>query len=422
MIQARIARVTQSATPPPPPRVVLDLDAFSRDEATLAERKESSQSEIETSSVAQGDSRAIVSGMPLDDKHVVDAEIGRGGMGRVLRVRDVDLNRDVAMKVLLNEGGDANRFIEEAQITGQLDHPNVLPVHDMGVGASGELFFTMKLVRGHKSLKDWIQLLEEGDREAHRLLSFERRVQIVQQLCEVLDYAHQRGVLHRDIKPSNVVLGDFGEVYLVDWGVAKLVEPALSPGELPEGEPVQTMGSLDREATAEGELIGTIPYMSPEQVIGRQDAVGPWSDLYSLIAVLYEFLALKHYLSGLPQETYIETLASIVHEVPKAAETWVSSPNGRVPRSLSTICAQGLAKNPKDRYRSARELRTDLQLWLEGRSPMICPGTTMQRGLSTYSRWIDRHPFWLPIATLILLLIVLQGALQWLWQVVQAFL
>jgi eukaryotic-like serine/threonine-protein kinase len=411
--------VTQPATPPPPPRVALDLEAFDREGQTQAERKRS-QSDIDTCSVAPSEDEALSAGMPLDDKHVVDGEIGRGGMGRVLRVRDVDLNRDVAMKVLLNEGGDATRFIEEAQITGQLDHPNVLPVHDMGVGASGELFFTMKLVRGHKSLKDWIALLEAGDREAHRQLSFERRVQIVQQLCEVLDYAHQRGVVHRDLKPSNVVLGDFGEVYLVDWGVAKLVEPTLSPGELPEGEPVQTIGSLDREQTAEGELIGTIPYMSPEQVIGRQDAVGPWSDLYSLSAVLYEFLALHHYLSGLPQETYVQTLASIVHSEPTPAEAWVSSPNGRVPRSLSMICVRGLAKNPKDRYRSARELRQDLQLWLEGRSPMICPGTTMQRGLSAYSRWIDRHPFWLPIATLVLLVIVLQGALQWLWQVVQA--
>jgi eukaryotic-like serine/threonine-protein kinase len=403
-----------SETDPLPPRVFVDLSR------TNGAGTVGTTSEEPTKRFTIRPEPVISPGAPLDEKHVVDEEIGRGGMGRVLKVRDVDLNRDVAMKVLLEGSGDPTRFIEEAQITGQLDHPNVLPVHDMGIGAQGELFFTMKLVRGHKSLKDWIRRLVAGDKTAHAEMTFERRVQIVQQLCDVVEYAHQRGVVHRDIKPGNVVLGSFGEVYLVDWGVAKLVEPETAPGELPSGEIVNVVGDLDREETREGQILGTVPYMAPEQVMGRQEAVGPWSDIYSLSALLYEFLTLEHYLSGASEETYIQTLTSIVHHVPAEAETWFSLQNGRVPRSLSHVCRKGLSKSPAERYASAREIREELQLWLEGRSPIVCPGTAMQRGLSTYSRWIDRHPVSLPLVSLFAGLFVLQAAVQWAWQLVVA--
>jgi serine/threonine protein kinase len=356
--------------------------------------------------------------IPVDDKHVFEAEIGRGGMGRILKVKDVDLNRDVAMKVLLADCDQHQRFIEEAQITGQLDHPNVIPVHEFGVSADGELFFTMKFVRGHRSLRDLIDDLLTGDAKVHAEYSFERRVQLIQQVCDALHYAHERGVVHRDIKPENVVVGRFGEVYLVDWGVAKLVDASALPPAI-EGdldEQIHVVGEAERGATAHGALVGTLAYMAPEQVSPTRGVIGPWTDVYSLCALLYELLCLHHYLEGVEVDTYIQLMAAVMRAKPRAAESYLGEPNGRVPRNLSRICRKGLLKSPHDRWGSAREVRQALQLWLEGRSPAVCPGTTLQRWLATFSRAIDRRPVVLPIVSLVVGVLMIQALIFWVWR------
>ncbi len=159
-------------------------------------------------------------GSPVEPRFRVEDEVGRGGMGRVVRVADRDLNREVAIKVLLgSEAVDADqrrRFVEEAQITAQLEHPGVVPVHDLGLDAEGNPFFSMRLVRGHTTLAQVIAALRGQDPEVHARYTFERRVQVIQRVCHVLHHAHRRGVVHRDIKPDNVVLGQDGEVYLLD--------------------------------------------------------------------------------------------------------------------------------------------------------------------------------------------------------------
>jgi serine/threonine protein kinase len=302
-------------------------------------------------------------------------------MGRVLKALDHDLNRTVAMKVLRGQEGtheELKRFLEEAQVTGQIEHPNVLPVHDVGVTAEGDAFFTMKLVRGHETVEGVIDRLRDRDPSAWRTFTFERRVQIVQQVCHALDYAHQSGVVHRDIKPANIVLGAWGEVFLLDWGVARLTAKV----------------DLD-----DGAIVGTPAYMAPEQVLGKNEEVDARSDVYALVAVLYELLTL-HYHLGPIEGDRAELIAAVVGRVPIDAEDHVDRLNGRVPRQLSRICRKGLAKDPAERWQSAKELEQALQTWLEGEAPVVCPGTAIQRGLGRWSTFIDRYPVLAPAVTI----------------------
>lgn len=348
-------------------------------------------------------------------KYRVSHEVGEGAMGRVLAVHDRDLKRHVAMKVLKRDGGTerhATRFIEEAQITGQLEHPNVLPVHDFGVNERGELFFTMKYVKEHENLAQVIAELRRGDPVTHRRYTFERRVQIVQQVCHALHYAHRRGVIHRDVKPANILLGPDGEVFLADWGVAKLSIRNETPA---RGVAPVTTSRPDAHATVDGTVIGSPAYMAPEQLDARQDAIDARSDVYALTAVLFELLTMKHYLGEkLPRDFpgLVQHVRSGRH---RSAESYYDRINGRVPRPLSRICKRGLSLRPEERYQSALELEMALQAWLEGTSPVICPGTALQRVMCSSMRTIDRAPILAPalIITSLVAVALLAGLGLW---------
>ncbi|MCA8923485.1 MAG: serine/threonine protein kinase [Planctomycetes bacterium] len=333
---------------------------------------------------------------PADARYDVGAEVGCGGMGKVLRADDTLLRRPVALK-LLSAPGDPEaraRFLREAQLTSQLDHAAVLPVYDLGRDTEGNLFFSMKLVSQHETLNDVIERLRAGDPEAHQTYSFQRRVQLVQRVCEALHYAHQRGVVHRDIKPANVVLSRYGEVFLADWGIAKLTGEGPAP-QAPEGPP-RLAPEYQAFETEEGALVGTVAYMAPEQL--SQGVTDALTDVYSLCALLYEFLSLHYYLGEVSNES---VFMAVVGRVPKPAEAYHSAQNGRVPRALSYICARGLNKNRAYRFQSARELEQALQLWLEGSAPIVCAGTCMKRVLTTWSHAIDRRPVLAPIASFV---------------------
>ena len=347
-------------------------------------------------------------------RYSVAGEVGRGGMGTVVQARDNDLLREVAMKVLGRSGGsELRRFVQEAQVTSQLDHPSVLPVYDLGINEAGQPYFTMKLVRQHQTLADVIDLLRAQQPAATRTYTFERRVQMVQRVCHALRYAHQRGVVHRDIKPQNIVVGPFGEVYLVDWGIAKL---AAGAEDTPEAPP-----ALDTELSRETDphvLLGTPAYMAPEQALAKP--ADSRSDVYSLCATLYEFLTLHYYLGhvsgGAPQ-----VLRSVLQVEPVDAEHHKAPVHGRVPRPLSRICRKGLAKHPDERFTDAGELEDALQAWLEGGAPIVCSGTCMQRGLRAWSRWIDRHPVVVPIASFVVIALFLRWLVVSAWELLQLF-
>ena len=325
--------------------------------------------------------------------------LGQGGMGEVLEVLDRGFNRRVAMKTLRKQCAsekELDLFVAEAQINSQLEHPNLVPVHDIGVGEDGQPYFTMRLVRGHRSLKSLIQALRQGDAELHARYTFERRVQLIQQVCHALSYAHERGVVHCDIKPANIVVGDCGELFVVDWGISKVL--SQDEGAHPHGQ-VQTSEEL---ASADASDYGTARYMSPERMRAPQ-AISASTDIYSLSAVLYELLCLNHYLGPLTNTHPFTLHETLTKEARIPAESYVDPNNGRVPRTLSRICNKGLSFDIEDRFQSVGELQAALQAWLEGRIPMVCPGTTMQRLLAEASRAVDKHPVFLPIATLVTL-------------------
>ena len=330
------------------------------------------------------------------EKYVVQTEVGRGAMGRVLAVRDRDLNRDVAMKVMLPRESSPHlveRFVDEAQITGQLEHPNVLPVHDFGANAEGELYFTMKYVKEHENLANVIEMLRKGDAGYHERYSFERRVQIIQDVCHALSYAHARGVVHRDVKPANIIIGTTGEVFLADWGVAK-VKATDDGSKTIVTRPVMT--TRDESSTVAGAIIGSLGYMSPEQLESRHDEVDARADVYGLCAVLYELLSLHHYLDPIEEKTPAAVLERVRAGKVRPASGYWSRRNGRVPRMLAKICEHGLTFDRARRIPDTRSLEHELQRWLEGRGVIVCPGTAIQRVLCGVIRIIDAHPFLAP--------------------------
>ncbi|HWE35808.1 MAG TPA: protein kinase [Isosphaeraceae bacterium] len=231
-------------------------------------------------------------------RYEVAGELGRGGMGAVLVGRDADLGRELAVKVLLDElrgdEGLVRRFVEEAQIAGQLQHPGVVPVYELGRFDDRRPYFTMKLVRG-RTFRD---LLAERPDPAHDLT---RMLGIFTQVCQTVAYAHARGVIHRDLKPANIMVGGFGEVLVMDWGLAKVLKregeagatttPSAPDGSGVEMAPPQTARSGSRaDESRAGSVLGTPAYMAPEQARGALDEVDERSDVFGLGAILCEVL------------------------------------------------------------------------------------------------------------------------------------
>ena len=292
--------------------------------------------------------RHIAEFSPPRPRYTLLGEIAAGGMGRVLRVWDEVLQRELAMKVVTgapregssaeersDHGRQVGRFIEEARITGQLDHPGIVPVHEIAVDDDENVYFTMPLVRGH-TLKHAFELVREN-RDGWTL---HRALDVLHKVCMTVAFAHSRGVIHRDLKPENIMVGPFGETYTMDWGLALI-----------EGR---------RE---NGAVVGTPAYMAPEQA-HHVDEVGPRSDVYSLGAILYELLG-----DGVPhQKTIAErttrtTIDSLIESPPRKIGEIAPS----APPELIAICDKAMAAEPMNRYDSARELARDLQAWLEGR-------------------------------------------------------
>jgi serine/threonine protein kinase len=314
-------------------------------------------------------------------RYLLEGEVARGGMGAVLRAVDRDIRREVAIKYLLDQSDPRKkaRFVEEAQVTGQLEHPNIVPVHELGIDARGHLFFSMKMVKG-RSLQQVLQELREEPRSAGKEWPLSRLLNIFVGVCHALAYAHSRGVVHRDLKPANIMVGDFGEVYVMDWGLAKVMtrmDPAARPGTVIQSAPsfawteteassgpVQTSRSADEDKTLDGQVMGTALYMPPEQALGRISDIDPRSDIYALGAVLYVMLTLE------PPVDRTGGFQTILQRV-TAGEILppeMRAPARHVPPELSAVAMKALAKDRQDRYASVEGLRRDIERYLEGRS------------------------------------------------------
>ncbi|MDR2391106.1 MAG: serine/threonine protein kinase [Planctomycetota bacterium] len=225
-------------------------------------------------------------------RYIIGRELGSGSIGQVIMARDQHLGREVAIKVL-HEGEGLSRdiiarFVAEAQITAQLEHPSVVPVHEIGLMPGGMPYFSMKLVKG-RSLDDIINLLRIGDRAALRTYNHLMRLRLFQRICQGMAYAHAKGVVHRDLKPSNVMIGEYGEVQIMDWGLAKII-PAFSTSN--GAGSVLTVRRETGSNNSRGSIVGTPSYMSPEQARGDYDDIGPRSDVFTLGLILAELMSL----------------------------------------------------------------------------------------------------------------------------------
>ncbi len=309
----------------------------------------------------------------------------RGGLGEVFVAEDDELHRTVALKQIKDAHADdadsRNRFVVEAEITGALEHPGIVPVYGLGHYADGRPYYAMRFIRGD-SLSEAIDAYHKarkarmpgGDPLALRGL-LGRMIDV----CEAIEYAHCRGILHRDLKPGNIMVGRFGETLVVDWGLARLMEVTEPEHTLAEGvlRPVSSQGT---QHTMVGAAVGTPQYMSPEQAAGKLELLGPRSDVYSLGATLFCLLAGEAPVAG-------EDAATVMHRVQRGELKELATLNNQLDRPLMAICYKALSLDPGARYERAEDLARDLQRWLADEPVEAFPETW----LSKAGRWSRRH-------------------------------
>jgi len=337
--------------------------------------------------------RRLANARSATERYESRGELARGGMGVIYRVWDPHLRRQLAMKVILarkevtspEERGRAMhralaRFLEEAQVTSQLDHPGIVPVHDLGIDGKGRVYFTMRLVRG----RDFRRIIElattggEGWTPA-------RALGVLLKVCEAVAYAHSKGVIHRDLKPANVMVGRFGEVYVMDWGLSRVLGAKDSHDMRISKSDSTAVSRIDTDVrrwtgptpgslllTMDGRVVGTPSYMSPEQARGRVEDIGTRTDVFAIGALLY------HLLTG--EMPYVPPGANVSpHNVYKMLLAGPPAPVKQLapdaPDELVAICDKATAREPADRYQGPLEMAADLEAYLDRRPVTARPLT-----------------------------------------------
>jgi serine/threonine protein kinase/Leucine-rich repeat (LRR) protein len=323
--------------------------------------------------------------------------VGRGGMGNVIKVDDPKLARTVALKVM-KLGADATeeqrgRFVREATVLARLAHPNIVPIYDLGIDDAGSPFYTMKLVNG-RTLQAILKDLRDSAPDAAKQHTLDRLLGVFRKVCDAIAFAHSKGVLHRDLKPENIMVGEFGEVLVMDWGLAKFLtgeQEAWSGAALSQSMMEQSRASIGPstvDATLDGALMGTPQYMSPEQAEGMTADLDERSDIFSLGAVLYAILTLHPPVEG---KTVGEVLKKISSGQIAPPSTFGSKtensgalskksevldarvfrplphcPGGRVPAALSAVTMKALSVDKPRRYQAVNEFSAEVEAWQTG--------------------------------------------------------
>ncbi|MFM2089841.1 MAG: Serine/threonine-protein kinase PknD [Planctomycetota bacterium] len=364
----------------------------------------STRAQVGTAPVPKGLSK-LAETQGTDGRYAIDRPLAAGGMGAVLQIKDNDFHRPAAMKVIhgkyANSGEALERFLAEAQVTAQLEHPNIVPIHDLGVLEDGTLYFTMKLIEG-MSVGKVVKLLQqqagilyedktkenpkgvfvppdEASAKAAAEWSIERRLLMFLKILDGVGFAHSKGVVHRDIKPDNVMLGGHGEVLVVDWGIAKVLKDADADSEL-----VRQVASIrDHEslsATMEGSAMGTIFYMPPEQAKGELSEIDGRSDIYALGAMLYELLALKRCLEP-------STIPAMVMKITTGDFIPLDAAAPGLHPDLVAIVHKAMALDRAKRYPSCAAMAEDVTRFLNGQAVLARQRNLIERiGL-----WYGRH-------------------------------
>jgi serine/threonine protein kinase len=347
---------------------------------------------------------AAPTSIDIAGRYTSQGEVGRGGMSRILRVEDHELGRTLAMKVALDPSlrgarfddgllrDRLERFISEACITARLDHPGIVPVHDLGFDREGRAWFTMRLVRG-KHFRSVIELAREEKECWNRA----RALAVLVKVCETVAYAHAKGVVHRDLKPDNILVGTFGEVYVIDWGLAKVLGAEDRHAvrlRFDASIPLSTVRTRhagesgndpeDPLVTPRGTIVGTPVYMPPEQAAGAVDRINATSDVYALGAILYTLLTGRPpYVRTDRRISPIEVLSAVIAGPPES----IRSIDPTVPARLVAACEKAMARRQEDRYPDSLALAEDIERCLhEGIAASSMNAYGLEEGRNTGRR------------------------------------